>query len=111
MNLEEMKSELITDLEEELNNEDNFNRVLLEKKVTSAIKEVRSARRYPKTYDVEQIADDMERFYSHIRSIALYDYNQSGVEGQTSSNENGISRVYVDRNSLFRGIVPISRVY
>ena len=111
MMLEEMKSELVTDLAEELNTEENFNQTLLEKKVSSAIREVQTARRYPKSYSEEMIVDDMANYYSHIRNIALYDYNQSGVEGQTSSNENGISRAYVNRNSLFKGIVPISRIY
>lgn len=111
MSLEELKEELIFDLTEELNIDENFNSKLLEKKVVSAIKEVKTARRYPRTYDENRIFEDMEGFYSQIRSIALYDYNMVGVEGQTSSNENGISRVYVNRNTLFNGIKPIARLY
>ena len=58
----------------------------------------------------EMIEEDLDRYYSNIRAIALYDYNQIGVEGQQSHNEGGVSRTWVDRKSLFNGILPLSRV-
>ena len=111
MSQDELKEELMFDLTEELNIDENFNPKLLEKKVLGAIKEVNTARKYPKSYDEDRINSDLEGYYSQIRSIALYDYNMIGVEGQTSSNENGVSRVYVNRNSLFNGVKPIARLY
>ena len=57
----------------------------------------------------KMIENDLVRFESNIRNIALYDYNLIGVEGQTSSSENGENRSYVDRNKLFSGVIPLSR--
>ena len=109
-NFDELREELIFDLTEELNIDENFNSKLLERKVRAVINEVKTARRYPKSYSDEKMEEDMRNYYSQMRNIALFDYNQIGVEGQTSSNENGISRSYINRNSLFNGILPISRV-
>lgn len=112
MELAELREEVVTDLAEELNivEGSNFSRELLNVKVRQAIREVKSARNYPSSYPSEKIEEDMLQYYDNIRQIALYDYNLVGNEGQSSSAENGISRHYVDRNNLFRGITPIARV-
>ena len=52
----------------------------------------------------------MERYYSIIRSVALYDYNQIGAEGQTSYSADGTSIRYLNRDKLFHGVVPIGGV-
>ena len=49
----------------------------------------------------------MERYYSNIKNLALYDYNQIGVEGQSAHGENGTSRTWVDRNKYLEGVVAI----
>lgn len=51
----------------------------------------------PARYEVKQV------------EIAAYLYNKRGAEGQTSHNENGISRTYESADvpeSLMRGITP-----
>lgn len=105
----ELKNELLSDLKQELEKEPVFSAEVLERKIENAIKEVVRARRYPKDYTVEKIKNDVSEYYSNIRNIALFDYNQIGSEGQTSHNENGINRSYIDRNKLFSGIIPLAR--
>lgn len=112
MELAELREEIVSDLTTELSITDsNFSPELLEAKVRGAIREVMTARNYPKSFSDERIIEDMNGYYSQIRSIALYDYNLIGAEGQKSSSENGISRVYVDRSSLFQGVLPIARTF
>lgn len=105
-----MENELIEDLTAELQITDKcFNASLLAIKVKNAIKEVKRARNYPSHYTEQMINGDIERFYSEIRKIALYDYEQIGAENQTSHSENNISRSFIDRDKLFAGIIPLSR--
>lgn len=111
MNISELKGEILSDLSAELNmSDDNFNETLLKSKIDNVTREVARLRRYPRTYTDEMKETDMESYYSVIRDVALYDYNMIGVEGQSSSSENGISRVFVKRESLLREVYPIARV-
>lgn len=106
-----LEQEIFADLSAELSvSDENFNETLLLSKVRNAMREVKRARNYPKSYSDSQIDQDMYDYFSNIRNIALYDYNQIGAEGQTSSSENGTSRSYVDRDKLFCGICPFVRV-
>ena len=105
-----LQEELIADLTTELSGEPTFDLSILTGKVVNAIREVKRARKYPSFYTSEQIDTDMYEYYSNIRNIALYDYNTVGSEGQQSHSENGISRSYIDRNSLFNGILPLTRL-
>lgn len=103
-------NEVLADLTAELQGEPTFNSAKLKSKVNNAYREVVKARKYPSDYTEEQIEADVGNYYSSIRNIALYDYNMVGAEGQTAHGENGVSRTYVDRNKLFGGILPISRL-
>lgn len=106
-----LEEEVFTDLSAELSvSDENFNETLLLLKVRNAMREVKRARNYPKSHTNIQIEEDMYGYFSNIRNIALYDYNQIGAEGQSSSGENGISRSYVDRDKYFSGIFPFVRV-
>ncbi len=105
-----LQDQLIADLTAELNKDSTFNESILTIKVVNAIKEVKNARRYPSNYTDAQIEKDLDRYYTNIRSIAIYDYNQIGVEGQQSHNEGGVSRTWVNRKTLFNGILPIARL-
>lgn len=104
-----LQDELIADLTLELGDEPTFNADILKQKVIGAIRETKRARKYPSYYADEQIQTDLYEYYSNIRNIALYDYNQIGIEFQSSSTENGVSRTYTDRNKLFAGIIPFSK--
>lgn len=106
-----LEMDLLEDLSAELEaTDEKFNQKLLIPKLKAAMREVRQARRYPKHYSEGMIAEDMWDYYSNIRNIALYDYNLIGAEWQSSSGENGTSRAFIDRNSLFSGIIPLSRI-
>lgn len=109
MAFEALKNELVKDLTEELQavEDNNFNAVLLNSKVEAAIRDVKRVRKYPDYYTESAINEDMEDFYSNIRSIALFDYNQTGAEGLSSYSADGGTLHYLDRNQLFRGIIPI----
>lgn len=108
--MDEMQTKLIADLTEELTITDaNFNSDLLTIKVKNALKDVRKARNYPSTYTAEMIDSDIQKYYSQARAISLYDYNMVGAEYEESHSENNISRVFVERQKLFAGIIPLSR--
>lgn len=108
MTLAELKEEIVGELTIELKNEENFDATLLDAKVSSAIREVRTVRRYPMSYTDATIEKDLERYFSIIKNIALYDYSKIGAEGQTNYSADGESIKYEDRNSLFAGVLPIA---
>lgn len=108
---EKLHSEIVSDLTTELKSDSKFDADILSVKVKNAIKEVIMRRSYENSsYNEEKIANDLERYYSTIRQIALYDYNQVGVEGQISHSENNTSRTWVDREKLFNGVHAFVKV-
>lgn len=111
MTIDEMKDAIIEGLTSELESDPDFSEDVLIQKVDNAVKEVMLHRRYASSgYSDEQIEKDIQTFYPNIRGLALYDYNQTGVEGQSSSQENSVLRTYVNRNRMFNGIIPLTRV-
>lgn len=105
-----LESDILEDLTTELSETDKkFKQSLIIPKIKNAIREVRRARNYPKHYTESAIVEDLENYYSNIRSIALFDYNLIGGEFQESYSENGKSGSFVKRNSLFAGVIPLSR--
>lgn len=99
---EELKTELME------TEGDKFNENLLKSKIHGAYREVKAARKYPGSYTEAMIERDMENYYSQVRSISQFDYNQVGSEGQTQYSQDGVSIHYVDRDRLFYGVLPIS---
>lgn len=99
--------EIVNDLTIELRNEPTFDADILALKVKLAVKDVINYRNYAVTsYTNEQILDDLYSLYSTICDIARYDYNKLGGEGEAGHSENGISRTYVSRDSLFSRVFP-----
>ena len=105
-----LQDEIIADLTLELGAEPTFNADALKQKVINAIREVKKARKYPSYYTEEQITMDLYDFYSNVRNIALYDYNKIGGEFEQSHNENSVNRSFVDRSSLFGGVIPLCKL-
>lgn len=105
-----LQEELIADLTAELESESTFNAKVLQSKIVGAIREVKTKRKYPYYYTSSQIEKDLYGFYSNIRNIALYDYNRVGAEFEKSHNENSVSRTFGDREKLFHGVLPMSRM-
>lgn len=100
----ELENEIVEDLSVELSTDPNFSIPILQKKVKNAVREVAMKRNYSATsFKAEQIVDDLYNYYSTIRNLALYDYNQVGVEFQTSSTENYM-RTYMSRDDIFKGV-------
>lgn len=101
----ELQNEIVADLTNELSGEDTFNADILTIKVKLAIKDVISRRNYSASgLTDEDILADLENYYAVITNVARYDYNQIGIEGEVSHSENGVSRSYSKRDSLFNGV-------
>lgn len=108
--------------------EETFNQILESLKITlgvtevrdiailteilnDAITEIKEARHYPSEMSASDIESDMQKFISNIKKLSKYDYNQIGAELQSSHNENGVSRQYIDRRKCFDGVVPYCRQF
>ena len=76
----------------------------LSSKVKNALREVRGKRNYPEYFTDAQIQKDLEKHYSVIRNLALNDYNMIGAEFHKGISENGISRTFVDRDSILQSV-------
>ena len=116
MSLNDLKEEILMDLIAQLEDEVGFKEEVVQSKLNIAFREVLQARtmkfggRYPSSMSEEEQYDDLSQFTSHIFNLALFDYNTIGIEFQTSSTENSTTRTYRDRDRLFNGIVPLSRL-
>ena len=102
--MEPLIVEILEDLTTELDLKTDSDIAVLTSKVKNAYREVRRTRNYQSCHTQEFIDNDMENFYSNIRELALYDYNQVGVEGQVSHNSNGTSRTWKDRKECLSGV-------
>ena len=113
MGIAEIEDEVFEELISELSikEEDKSSRSQLMAKVKNAVREVKRLRNYPDSYAEDVIAKDMERHYSNIHDLALYDYNQIRAEGQTSHSENGTSRTWKSRSDCLNGVVSMCRVF
>lgn len=102
--MEQLIIEILEDLKTELGLIKETDKAVLTSKVKNAYREVKRTRNYQSYHTQDFIDNDMNNFYSNIRELALYDYNQEGAEGQTNHSENGTSRVWKDRKECFNGI-------
>lgn len=108
----ELKNELIADLTIELQNDPTFDKDVLAVKVSDAIREVMMKRNYSATsYTEKQIEKDLQNYYSIIKNVALYEYNHIGAEFESSHNENSVSRTWVNRDDLFKGLHAFVKVF
>lgn len=113
MDMVKLESELLEDLSSELliKEDDSDSLKQLQLKIKNAIREVKRARNYPKSYADDVIAEDLNCYYSNIHDLALYDYNQIGAEGQSSHSENGTSRNWKSRSDCLIGVVSMCKVF
>ena len=65
-----------------------------------------SKRNYPESYTDEKISEDLKQFEDVIVNLAVYDHSQAGEAYMASYSENGVSRSWKDRESLFVGVFP-----
>lgn len=85
------------------NKEDN---ILLKQLIKQAEKDVIAKRCYPQSYTQEQIDNDLKNYENVIVNLAVYDRSQAGENYMASYSENGVSRNWKDRDSLFVGVYP-----
>lgn len=74
--------------------------------IKQARNEVVSKRNYPGSYTDEKISEDLKQFEDVIVNLAVYDHSQAGEAYMESYSENGVSRSWKDRESLFVGVFP-----
>ena len=78
----------------------------IEQIIKQARNEVVSKRNYPGSYTDEKISEDLKQFDDVIVNLAVYDHSQAGEAYMASYSENGVSRSWKDRESLFVGVFP-----
>lgn len=83
---------------------------LLEQLINQATEDIKNKRRYPKDYTKEKIEEDLKKYESVLVNVVVYDRMKLGGDFQQSDSENGKSRTWVDRNTLFKEIYPIARI-
>lgn len=83
---------------------------LLEQLISQAEADIRAKRMYPESYTEEKIAADMKKFQSVVVNLVVYDRSQAGEDFMANYSENGVSRTWRDRESLFVGVFPFAKV-
>lgn len=83
---------------------------LLEQLINQATEDIKNKRRYTKDYTKEEIEEDLKKYESVLVNVVVYDRMKLGGDFQQSDSENGKSRTWVDRNTLFKEIYPIARI-
>lgn len=79
---------------------------LIEQLLEQARNEIIEKRNYPETYTQDQIDRDVQKFENIMVNLAVYDRSQAGEAYMASYSENGVSRTWKDRESLFVGVFP-----
>lgn len=109
ISLELLKTEIISSLGKRLSGEPSWDAEVMADMVEDAIEEVKKARRYPSNYSEEDIVNDLYSYKSQIKKLCLYDYSKDGADGQSIHSENGIYRMYEERNKCFSGVLPLCK--
>lgn len=89
------------------NKEDDL---FIEQLIKQATEDVKARRNYPNSYTDEMIAEDLKKFESVIVNLTVYDHSQAGEAFMASYGENGVSRTWKDRDSLFVGVFPFVKM-
>lgn len=107
----DIKQSIIEDLTRVYENDPDFDINVLTIKVDNAIREVKRRRNYKATRMTDKdILEDLEDYYDVIYSVAEYDYNKRGAEGENQHSEDGTVRVWTNRDELFKGVHAFVKV-
>lgn len=83
---------------------------IIEQLIKQATEDVKTRRNYPSNYTEEMITEDLKQFEGVIVNLVVYDHSQAGEEFMASFGENGVSRTWKDRDSLFVGVFPFVKM-
>ena len=89
------------------NKEDDL---LIEQLIKQATEDVKNRRNYTDSYTEEMITEDLKQFEGVIVNLVVYDHSQAGEAFMASYGENGVSRTWKDRDSLFVGVFPFVKM-
>ena len=96
----------------EMKNDPSYDADIVASKVSAVVRELIQKRRYKKSgMSDAAILEDLEDFYPQVLNVARYDFNTIGAEGEDRHTENGVDRTFTERNRLWAGVVPISKVF
>lgn len=84
---------------------------LIEQLIEQAKTEIAQRRNYPTNHTDEQIEDDLAKYENNIINIVIYDSSQAGEAYMQSYTENGVSRSWISRDDLFKGVFPYVSVF
>lgn len=82
----------------------------IEQLINQVTEDVKTRRNYPDSYTEEMIIEDLKQFQSVIVNLTVYDHSQAGEEYMANFSENGLSRTWRDRDSLFVGVFPFVKM-
>lgn len=82
----------------------------LEQLISQAKADIVAKRMYPDSYTEQKIVEDLKRFESVIVNVVVYDHSQAGENFMANYSENGVSRTWRERDSLFVGVFPFAKV-
>lgn len=85
---------------------------ILDTLVNRAVQSYRNYVNYPPDMEETYIESDMKDNLYCISDLALYAFNKQGADFESMHNENGVSRTYEDKGSIFiaHGVFPYVRV-
>ena len=90
--------------------DDKEDNPIIEQLIKQATEDVKAKRNYPDSYTEETTTDDLKQFEGVIVNLVVYDHSQAGEEFMASFGENGVSRTWKDRDSLFVGVFPFVKM-
>ena len=113
MNTVQMTEEIVADLYDKLNKDiPDLTDAIIEREVKNVIRELKMKRNYAATsMSDKEIEADVENYYSVIRNIAEVRCAKLGAEGEQSHTENGVTRMYVSEDILWKGVHAFVRVF
>lgn len=91
--------------------DDNDQNPIIEDLLSSARDDVIKARNYPTSWDEKKIESDLKQFENLMVKLAVYDYNQIGMDFETSHTESGVTRQYGSRNKILADVLPFVHFY
>lgn len=83
---------------------------IIEQLIKQATEDVKAKRCYPDTFTDDDITTDLKQFENVVINLAVYDHSQAGEAFMASYSENGVSRTWKDRDSLFVGVFPFANI-